>query len=66
MLLVGLIVILVGVADLVIAGVYARREATAGGVPGAQPASPFAGVLRRTGYITIAVGVVLAVIGLLS
>ena len=65
MLILGLVIVLVGISDLVIAAVYARREAAADGGLGGQP-SPFVGVLKRTGMITIAVGIVVAVIGLFT
>jgi hypothetical protein len=65
-LLVGLVLVLVGISDIVIAAVIARREAAAASVPGAPPRSRYTGVLKRTGFITIGFGAVIALIGLLS
>lgn len=66
MLIAGIIIVVVGISDFVIATLLARREtAGTGGLGGAQPPR-VAFILRRSGALTIAVGVVLIVIGLAS
>ena len=66
MLIAGIVILLVGVSDLVIAAVLARNHAArSGGLGGADP-SPVPGILRSTGAAAIVVGAVLIVIGLLS
>ena len=67
MLLIGIFVLAVGVSDFVIAAVLSRTHATTGSGlgPGAQP-PPAARILRRTGAVTVLVGAVLVVIGLLA
>ena len=66
LLVVGIFLIVVGISDFAIAALLTRQQAPAsGGLGGGEP--PVAArVLRRTGVLTIVIGVVLAVIGLAS
>jgi hypothetical protein len=64
-LIAGIIVVVVGITDFFIAGLIARRETAGTGGLGAEPPR-VALILRRSGALTIAVGVVLIVIGLAS
>jgi hypothetical protein len=65
LLIVGLFLIVVGISDFVIAALLTRQQAPASGLGGGQP--PVAArVLRRTGVLTVVIGVVLAVVGLVT
>ena len=65
LLLVGVLLIAFGISDFVVAGLLSRREAESTGGLGAE--TPAASrILRATGMLTIVVGAVLAVIGLVS
>ena len=63
LLIVGIVLLAVGVWDFLIAGVVARREATPTGGLGAEP-SAVSCILRRSGAVTVLIGVVLVVVGL--
>ena len=65
MLVVGIVVLLVGIADFVVATVLARRSASPSGL-GSPPPTPVVQILRRTGAVTVIVGLVLIVIGLFT
>ena len=65
LLIVGIFLIVVGISDFVVAAVLARQQAsTTGGLGASQPA--VSRMLRRTGAMIVAVGVVLAIIGLVA
>ncbi len=66
LLIVGIFLIVVGISDFGIAALLGRQQASATGGLGASEQPPAARMLRRTGVLTIAIGVVLAVIGLVS
>ena len=66
LLVVGIVVIVVGISDIGIAALIARNQAA--GAPGglgtsAEPPA-ISRILRLTGALTVAVGVVLAGVGL--
>ena len=63
MLIVGIVVLLVGISDFVIAGVLVRKSAGSSGLGNAEP-PPVVRVLQRSGMVTVAAGIVLVVIGL--
>jgi hypothetical protein len=63
LLIVGIVFLAVGVSDFLIAGVVARREATSTGGLGAEP-SAVSRILRRSGAVTVLIGVVLVAVGL--
>jgi hypothetical protein len=66
LLIVGIFLIVVGISDFAIAALLTRQHAPAGsGLGDAQP--PVAArMLRRTGVLTLIIGVVLAVVGLVT
>jgi hypothetical protein len=65
MLLVGIFVFVVGLSDFAIAAVLTRgHAASTGGLGADQP--PVSRVLRRTGVITVVIGAVLILVGLVS
>lgn len=65
MLVVGIFVLVVGISDFGIAAVHARgHAASSGGLGADQP--PVSRMLRRTGVITVAIGLVLILVGLLT
>lgn len=66
LLIVGLFLIVVGISDFVIAALLTRQQTSPTGGLGAQQQPVAARVLRRTGALTIAIGVVLAVVGLFT
>ncbi len=64
MLIVGIVILAVGISDFVIAAMLARSHAaSAGGLGDTQP-SPAVRILRRSGAVTLVLGVVLVVVGL--
>jgi hypothetical protein len=65
-LIAGIIIVAVGISDFVIAGLIARRETAGTGGLGRAAPPRLTLILRRSGAVTIAVGVVLIVIGLAS
>jgi hypothetical protein len=65
MLVVGIFVLIVGISDFGIAAVHARgHAASSSGVGAGQP--PVSRMLRRTGVITVAIGLVLILVGLVT
>jgi hypothetical protein len=65
-LIVGLVILAVGISDFVIAAVLARQQAAATGGLGASEPPPVVRILRRSGAVTVALGVVLTLVGLLG
>jgi len=65
LLLLGILFVAFGLMDLVVAAVLVRREGASTGGLGAET-PPAARILRRTGMLTVAVGAVLVVVGLVS
>jgi hypothetical protein len=65
-LIVGLVILAVGISDFVIAAVLARQQAAATGGLGASEPQPVVRILRRSGAVTVALGVVLTLVGLLG
>ncbi len=63
MLIVGIVVLLVGISDFVIAGVLVRKSAGSSGLGNADPPAVVR-ILQRSGMVTVAAGIVLVVIGL--
>jgi hypothetical protein len=63
LLLAGIIVMVVGVADFVIARLLIRSQAATTGGLGASDPPVVARILRRSGLVTLAIGAVLVVIG---
>ena len=66
LLIVGIFLIVVGISDFVIAAVFVRQQAPAGSGLGAPQTPVAVRVLRRTGAITVVIGVVLAIVGLVT
>ena len=66
MLLIGLIILVVGISDFVIAAVLARQQAAATGGLGASEPQPVVRILRRSGAVTVLLGAVLTLVGLLG
>ena len=67
MLIVGIILVVAGVCDLIVAAFMASRQATStSGLGDADPQAAAPTLIRRIGYGTIAVGVILIVIGLVA
>jgi hypothetical protein len=63
-LLLGIIMVVAGLVDFLIVALVSRSQAaSSGGLDGTSP-NPALGVLRRTGAITVVVGVVLVIVGL--
>lgn len=66
MLIAGIVILVVGISDFVIASVLARSQAAkSSGLGGADP-SPVPAILRRSGAAAVVVGAVLIVVGLAS
>ena len=65
MLIVGIVILAVGIADFVVAAVLTRQAAGSSGLGGAPP-SPVIQILRRSGAVAVAVGAVLVIVGLAS
>ncbi len=65
MLIVGIVVLVVGISDFMIAGVLMRQNAGASGLGNTDPPAVVR-ILRRSGMVTVAAGIVLVVIGLLG
>ena len=66
LLIVGIFLIVVGISDFVIAAVLTRQQTPAGSGLGAPQQPVAARVLRRTGALTLVIGVVLAIVGLVT
>jgi hypothetical protein len=64
-LIVGIVFVVVGISDFVIAALVARNQAASTGGLGVEP-SPVTRILRRSGALTVVVGAVLIVVGLAS
>jgi len=65
-LILGIVLLVVGVVELVVVTLIARRQMAAAGLGEGSPPPPAMGVLRRTAMIEIGAGVLLTVIGLVS
>jgi hypothetical protein len=63
LLIVGIVFLVVGISDFVIAGLLARRQASSTGGLGAEPPA-VSRILRRSGAVTALIGVVFVVLGL--
>jgi uncharacterized membrane protein YphA (DoxX/SURF4 family) len=63
LLIVGIVFVVVGISDFLIAGLVARKQSSSTGGLGAEP-PPVSRILRRSGAVTVLIGVVLVVIGL--
>ena len=67
MLIVGIILVVAGICDLIAAGLIERKQATStAGLGDADPQAAAPTLIRRIGYGTIVIGLVLIVIGLVS
>ena len=66
MLIIGIFLIVVGISDFGIAMLLERQQASADGGLGDRRPNSVGRMLRRTGVITIAIGAVFLVIGLVS
>ena len=66
LLVVGIVVIVVGISDIAIAALIARNQAAGalGGLGTSAEPPAISRILRLTGALTVAVGVVLAGVGL--
>ena len=58
-------ILVVGIADFIVAAVLTRQSTTSSGLGGAPP-SPVVQILRRSGAVTVVLGAVLVIIGLAS
>jgi hypothetical protein len=66
LLIIGLALIAVGISDFVVARILTRQQTATSSGLGAPEAPPAARILRGTGALTLAIGVVLTVIALLA
>jgi hypothetical protein len=62
-LIVGIVILAVGIMDFVIAAMLVRSQTASTGGLGAEP-PPVTRILRRSGAVTLVLGVVLVVVGL--
>jgi hypothetical protein len=66
LLIVGIFLIVVGISDFGVAALLARQQAPASGGLGAPEPPPAVRILRGTGALTVVIGVVLAIVGLVA
>jgi hypothetical protein len=65
-LVIGIFLIVVGISDFGIAALLARQQASATGGLGASEPPPAARILRGTGVLTVIIGAVFVVVGLVG
>lgn len=66
LLLLGIVAVIAGLVDFAVVAVMRRKEAAASGGPDAAPPNPALGMLQRTGAMTLVIGVVLVIVGLVT